>query len=258
MRSRGKQASMSTRLALRLTALFLFASQAAPAQTIHWKAFDWKVTTGPIGGGIVAGTPGNVTIDASGALHLKIQKVRDKWTGGELFTQTSQGFGTYQWVLAGDNFYNMDPQIVLGLFTYGPEQKIGVDGENEIDTEFSNWNGTATPANTRADFTSYPATGHRKGNNEAAYENNFHIDAPLASTTTVRMTWSPSTIVWKIMAGTVPLGSTEHVLQTDTFHGEAASVPQAPCPVAMNFWSFKVAPIRPIEVIIQDFQFVPQ
>lgn len=238
--------------------ILLLALRVAAAQDIHWKSFDWKITSGPIGGGIASGSPDNVSIDAAGSLHLKIQKLEGKWTGAELFTQTNQGFGTYQWVLQGDNFYAMEPQIVLGLFTYGPTKKIGVDGENEIDTEFSNWNGTALPANTRADFTSYPATGYRKGNTVAAHENNFYIAAPSTPTTTVRMTWSPDTILWEIMAGTVPLGTTGRILKTDTFHGTVASVPQTACPVGMNFWSFKVAPTRPIEVIVQDFQFVPR
>jgi hypothetical protein len=241
-----------------LPAILLVALHVAVSQNIHWKSFDWKATSGPIGGGVVSGSPANVTIDAAGALHLRIRNLQGKWTGAELFTQTSLGFGTYQWVLQGNNFYSMEPQIVLGLFTYGPTKKIGVDGENEIDTEFSNWNGTAVPANTRADFTSYPATGYRKGNNVAAHENNFYIAAPSTPTTTVRMTWSRDTILWQVMAGTVPLGTTGPILKTDTFRGTATSVPQAPCPLGINFWSFKVAPTRPIEVVVQDFQFAPQ
>jgi hypothetical protein len=238
--------------------ILLFALQVAVAQDLHWKSFDWKITSGPIGGGVVTGSPANVTMDAAGALHLRIQKLAGKWTGAELFTQTSQGFGTYQWVLQGDNFYTMEFPIVLGLFTYGPTRKIGVDGENEIDTEFSNWDGTAAPANTRADFTSYPATGYRKEKTVAAHENNFYIAAPSTPTTTVRMTWSADTILWEIMAGTVPLGSKGTILKTDTFHGTVTSVPQAACPVGINFWSYKVAPTRPIEVVVQDFQFVPR
>jgi hypothetical protein len=243
-----------------LLAALLLPANSAQAQSVRWKGFTWNVTIGRIGGGVVTGSPANVTIDASGALHLKMQKAGDQWTGGELFTQTSQGFGTYQWVLQGDNFYHMEPPIVLGLFTYGPVKRIGGDGENEIDTEFSNWNGTATPANTRADFTSYPATGQRKGKQspEAAHENNFYIASPSTKTTTVRMTWSPTTIVWTIMAGTVPLGTTQHVLKTDTFSGTVTSVPQTPCPLGMNFWSFKVPPTAPAEVVIQDFQFAAQ
>ena len=222
------------------------------------KGFDWKVTSGPIGGGIVSSSPANVTVDAAGALHLRIQKLEGKWTGGELFTQSSQGFGTYQWILQGDNFYAMEPQIVLGLFTYGPAKQIGVDGENEIDTEFSNWNGTATPANTRADFTSYPATGYQKGNTVASYEDNFYIATPSTRATTVRMTWSADTILWEIMAGAVPLGTSGRILKTDTFRGTVTSVPQTACPVGINFWSYKVAPTRPIEVVVQDFRFVPR
>jgi hypothetical protein len=238
--------------------LSLTLEPAADAQSLRWKGFTWNITNGRIGGGVVTGRPDNVIVDAAGALHLKLRKVADQWTGGELFTQTSQGFGTYQWVLEGDNFYHMEPPVVLGLFTYGPVKKIGGDGENEIDTEFSNWNGTAS--NTRADFTSYPATGQRKGKEspEAAHENNFYIASPSTPTTTVRMTWSPTTIVWTIMGGTVPLGTTEHVLKTDTFSGTITSVPQTPCPVGMNLWSFQVAPTGPAEVVIQDFQFVAQ
>ena len=120
---------MRSYFALTASTLLLLATTLASAQTVKWKGYTWKVATGGIGGGVVTGNVANVRVDASDALHLSIAKIAAKWTGAELFTQSNQGFGTYQWILQGDNFYDMEPQIVLGLFTYGPAGGIGVDGE---------------------------------------------------------------------------------------------------------------------------------
>ena len=223
---------------------------------LTWRGYRWKISTSRAGGGLVKGSLKNVFIDGSGNLHLKMSKTNGVWSGAQLFSQAEFGFGTYQWVLKGSNFYNMDPPIVLGLFTFGPERGIGVDGENEIDIEFSQWDGTAGRIN--ADFTLYPSTGHRKQKTASAWEHNFEVAAPTAATTTVRVNWTPTRVTWTIMAGTVPINRTASVLKTDTYTGEAANIPQVPLPMAMNLWTFRAFPTHPLDITIADFQFVPR
>ncbi|MGH9588582.1 MAG: family 16 glycosylhydrolase [Acidobacteriaceae bacterium] len=229
---------------------------AQPSHILTWRGYRWEISTSRAGGGLVKGSLKNVFVDGSGNLHLKMSKTDGAWSGAQLFSQAEFGFGTYQWILKGRNFYNMDPPIVLGLFSYGPERGIGVDGENEIDTEFSQWNGNAGRIN--ADFTLYPSTGHHKEKTASAWEDNFEVTAPTAATTTVRVNWTPTRVTWTIMAGSVPINRTANVLKTDTYTGEAANIPQVPLPMAMNLWTFKALPTHPWNITIVDFKFVPR
>ncbi len=230
----------------------LCAFSCLQAQTINFAGREWKVTNGGMAG-VARGDPANVTIDAHGYLLVQIVQRDGKWTAAELFTAENLHFGTYQWVLAG-NIYEMDPTMVLGLFTYGPTHHIGEDAENEIDIEFSQWNKTCHGCN--ADFTVYPSTGNRKPNGVSAWEDNFHVSG--GELTTARMEWGPDHIVFTLMNGVVPIGSVADVIKTETYTSSAINIPQVAAPVGINLWCFKATPARNQSVVIRDFQFVPR
>ena len=230
-----------------LTMVTLLA--AGHAQTITWAGRTWKVTSGGMAG-VARGNPANVSIDSNGYLHLQIVKREGKWTSSEVFTTDRFGFGTYQWIVEGD-VYAMDPTTVLGLFPYGPVHKIGADAENEIDIEFSQWNKTCHGCN--ADFTVYPSTGNRKPKGVSAWEDNFHVTG--GNLTTARMEWFPDHIVFTLMKGAHPIGTTEDVIKTEAYSSDATNIPQVAMPVGINLWCFKQTPTENQSVIIRDFQF---
>lgn len=238
------------RLIFALTAFPLIYCFYSPAQTqINWQGHTWKLTSGRMAG-VAPGDPNNVSVDPSGALHLKLVKRDDKWTESELFTVENLGFGTYQWVVEGD-VWNMDPHTVLGLFPYGPTHGIGKDATNEIDIEFSQWNKTCV---CNADFTVYPPVHREHGN--PSYELNFKVDNG-TNLTTARMVWSSANIVFTLMSGDQPIGTTANVLKTETFTSSKENIPQQPIPVGINFWAFKAVPAADQSVVIRSFQYVP-
>lgn len=219
------------------------------AQTVTWAGRSWRVTSGGLAG-VAPGNPKNVAIDEKGYLHLHIAKRGGKWTASELFTVDNLGFGTYQWIVEGD-VYNMDPVTVLGLFPYGPTHHIGVDAENEIDIEFSQWNKTCKACN--ADFTVYPSTGNRKPNGVSAWEDNFHVSGGTLST--ARMEWASDHIVFTLMIGVHPIGNTADIIKTETYSSDSKNIPHAAVPVGINLWCFKKTPARNQSVIIRNFEF---
>ena len=231
-----------------LTLLFSFA---ASAQTqIIWQGHTWNVTNGGMAG-VAPGSPKNVSVDSNGYLHLHITKNNDKWTAAELFTVDNLGFGTYQWVVQGD-VWNMDPVTVLGLFPYGPTNGIGKDGSNEIDIEFSQWDKTCS---CNADFTIYPSVRRPKG--QSSFERNFTVSDG-THLTTARMEWNSSRVVFTLMSGNQPIGTTANVLKTDTYKpSNPADIPQQPLPVGINFWAFTAVPSTNQSAVIQSFQYVP-
>src|SRR5207253_229256 len=97
----------------------LGAPRPVSAAEINWKGYAWNVTDGLMAG-VAAGSAANVSVDASGYLHLKIQKNGDTWTAAEIFTTARLGFGTYQWQIDGP-IDTLDENVVLGLFPYGPQ-----------------------------------------------------------------------------------------------------------------------------------------
>ena len=230
----------------------LAAAIPLAAQTLDWKGHQWRVTTGGMAG-VAQGDRKNVEIDANGYLHLQIVNRAGKWTAAELFTTDKMGFGTYQWVIEGD-IYDMDKSTVLGLFPYGPVDHIGVDAEDEIDIEFSKWNNTCHGCN--ADFTVYPSTGNHKPKGISAWEDNFHVDG--SSLTTARMEWASNRIIFTIMKGSQPIGTTAEVIKTETYSSTPLDIPQVAMPVGINLWCFKETPSKDQAVVIRDFQFVAQ
>lgn len=225
---------------------------AAPSDAFHWKGRAWKITNGGMAG-VAKGNPANLFVDQNGYLHLRIIKRWGTYTASEMFSVEKMGFGTYQWQIEGP-VVSMDKSIVLGLFSYGPQARIGVDGENEIDIEFSQWNNTCHGCN--ADFTFYPTTGNK---GLGPKEDNFKIRLGGETLTTARFEWSSTKIVATIMSGLQPLGTTANVLQTLTFSPSdyAARIPQVPLPLGMNLWCFKTPPGSEQEIIIRDFRYVP-
>ena len=228
-------------------------AQTSSAQTIHWKGHEWRVTSGHMAG-VALGDPGNVEIDHDGNLHLQIVRRGDSWTSAEAFTTEDFGFGTYQWVVEGD-VYGMDKSTVLGLFTYGPVHHIGGDAENEIDIEFSKWNDTCNGCN--ADFTVYPAAGHRKPKNAPSFEDNF-VARGGENLTTARMQWFPDHIVFTVMKGAQPIGTMADVMKSEIYWSDDAGIPQRASPVGINSWCFETTPSAGQSVVIRDFAFVAQ
>jgi hypothetical protein len=248
IQSNGGQMSLLIRIMLCSALLLSFPH--VHAQTITWAGHTWKITDGGMAG-VARGTPENVMIDTNGYLHLQIVNHDGKWTAAEVFTTENFGFGTYQWVVEG-NVYNMEPTTVLGLFTYGPTHHTGVDAENEIDIEFSQWNKTCHGCN--ADFTVYPSTGNRKPKGVSAWEDNFFVTGD--HLTTARMEWSSDHIVFTLMKGVHAIGTGGDVIKTETYSSTTTDIPQAASPVGINLWCFKQTPGKDQSVVIRDFKFV--
>ncbi len=173
------------------------AGSTTTADPSDWKGHKWKLTNGGMAG-VAKGNPANIFVDQNGYLHLRIVNRGGTYTASEMFSTEKMGFGTYQWQIEGA-LLNMDKSTVLGLFSYGPTGGIGVDAENEIDIEFSQWNNTCNGCN--ADFTFYPATGNKS---LGPMEDNFKIGMGGSTLTTARFEWSSTRIVGTIMRGLQP------------------------------------------------------
>ncbi len=234
----------------------------------NWMGYTWDFQNGePAGGGTLIAYKRNMVVDSNGYLHVHVRKQGNTYTDAEMYTRNLFNFGTFQWVLQGTNYYKMDPPLVLGLFTYGPNAGVGVDGENEIDIEFSNWAGTGVP-NQVADFTVYPSTGNGT-DGQIDHEVDFYVPTPDSNTTTARFVWSSTSVEFYLMKGTVPVNQpVSHVFHHWTYYGTnivhgvkttdpAKWIPQQPCPVDINLWNFDGKPRHTWDIVVQEFDYLP-
>ncbi len=225
---------------------------ASPAQAaLQWKGLDWEVTNGGMAG-VAKGSAANVSIDASGYLHLNIKKNGDTWTASEVFTTQKLGFGTYQWQIEGpvDTF---DKQIVLGLFPYGPAANIGVSGTNEIDIEWARW-GYADGTN--VGFTNYPNSGSVVGNKS------YKATLGGSKSSTARFTWTSEYIESSVYEGHRALTSEQGLLAKWKYEPQnpSTNIPQQAMPLGINLWCFGTPPSdgKNQEIVIRDFQFIKE
>ena len=122
----------------------LLGERTTWAASLTWKGHDWNVTSGAMAG-VAQGSPSNVSVDASGYLHLKITKTGSTWTAAELFTTDRLGFGTYQWQIDGP-IDHLDQNVVARASSRTARRRASVaDGTNEIDIEYSLWGQPARP-----------------------------------------------------------------------------------------------------------------
>jgi hypothetical protein len=246
------QVSPLLKVALGLAAAGCMLSvQVRASAALQWAGRSWNITSGGMAG-VCAGDPANVSVDANGYLHLKITKNGNSWSAAELFTTDKLGFGTYQWQTDGptDRF---DPNVVLGLYPYGPAGGVGQDGTNEIDIEYSRW-GQANGVN--GDWTDYPSSGTTIG--ELSYS--FSLNGGTLSTS--RFIWSTSQIESFLINGIQPVGSVTDLIKSWTYAptNSKTNIPQQAMPLGMNLWCFEKTPSDglPVEVVIRDFKFVPE
>jgi len=234
----------------------------------NWMGYKWDFQNGePAGGGTLIAYKSNMVVDSNGYLNVNVREKDGTYTDAEMYTRNLFNFGTFQWILQGTNYYKMDPPLVLGLFTYGPNAGVGVDGENEIDIEFSNWDGTGVP-NQVSDFTVYPSTGNGT-DGQIDHEVDFYVPTPDTNTTTARLVWSSTSVEFDLMAGTVPVNQpVTHVMRHWTYDGTNNAdgvkttdplkwIPQAPCPVDINLWNFDGLPTHTWDIIVQEFDYLP-
>jgi hypothetical protein len=222
--------------------------------SFSWSGVTWNIDTdgSGIGSGQVKSLGSNITVDSNCYLHETINGS----TGTEMFSSNTMGFGTYQWVLQGTNYYSMDPAIVVGLFPYGPANNppAGVDGQNEIDIEFSKWGSTLANA-PNIDFTVYPPPPGKK-HSRPSTDQSYYVVAPSSSTTTVRFVWHSTSVSWYVMTGTVPISSSPtNVIQSYVYNGSTTTIPQGSFVLGMNLWGYRTAPTTGTTVIFQSFGY---
>jgi len=239
-------------------------------QKFSFSGIDWYKKEKTDGGKLLALGPGPNYFDsknvilASDGLHLKINNTGSQWTSAELVSSRCFKYGTFVFqvnpkLTNGATIDKLDPNIVLGLFTY-PEPRQGdvgeLDGLHEIDVELANFE--------------KDSKGNFYNLNYTVYPNSF--SQPL-KTKPLKFTLADQTspvsfqIIWTSINVSFSASQNNKLLSQWSCSTTETKNPDAKCnvstrsqPVRMNFWlRGGAAPInkQAAEIVIRNFNYTP-
>jgi hypothetical protein len=208
---------------------------------VTWSGQVWSIKTSrsAVGPGPNVFDKANVAVDASGALHLRIQRdAAGAWTSAEIIGPQSYGYGTYRFTLVS-RVDALDPNAVLGLFTWSDRAPYA---HREVDIEFARWGDAADVTNAQYVVQPYTSTNHLA-----------RFTQPAAATSSHEFTWRAGSITWR------STDATGAPIATYAYAGSDVPKPGDER-VRLNLWLFGgAAPVggAPVEVVVSSFVFVP-
>jgi hypothetical protein len=230
-------------------AAVVYATRVSPsARQVNFAGYGWwvKTSTGPVGPGpnYFSDSTNNVWVDPQGALHMKIIHTNSVWDCAEIISDRTLGYGQYRFTVNAP-VNNLDPNVVLGLFTYCNDN---VYNYREIDVELSRWGNAAAPND--AQFVVQPGGVNRK----------IRFSVPEGVTnSTYSFIWQTNRVDFQSLNGDfTPTPDATNVIQTWTC---TLTVPPAGGETArVNLWLYQGTPPvnnQDAEVVISNFEFVP-
>jgi hypothetical protein len=219
---------------------------------VRWLSFSgylWRLksSTGPVGPGpnYFSDSTNNVWLDAQGKLHLRLTNRSNHWQCAELVSARTFGYGSYR-VELDSRVDNLDPNVVLGLFTWSDDLAYDY---REIDIECSRWGNASDPNNAQYVVQPSDAAGHLA---------RFAVPTGLTNSTLL-FTWETNRVAYQSQRGrysTTPAPA--NVISNWTYTLTPPKTGDEN--MRFNLWlNSGNAPKdkKEVEVIIKSFEFVP-
>ena len=242
-------AELPTNLYSQAVASAIVTRPSPGVRFLTFSGYDWWVKTSstPVGPGpnYFSDSTNNVWLDALGQLHLRITNRSNSWQCAELVTARTFGFGSYRFELAS-RVDNLDPNIVLGLFTWSDDPSYS---DREIDVELSRWGNASDTNNAQFVVQPYSISGHL-----------IRFAVPTGQTnSTQSFKWETNQVTFQSLRGSYTSSPpTTNIISAWT---NSLGTPQTGDEnIRINFWlSNGNAPTdnSEAEVIIKNFEFVP-
>lgn len=224
------------------------ANTSADVRTLQFSGYEWKVKSsndrvGP-GPNYFSDSKTNVQVDAQGRLHLRITHHDGRWHCAEVISTRSFGYGTYRFYV-DTNFDNMDPKVILGLFTWSDAPEYS---HREIDVEVSRW---GNKDNKSGQFVVQPYTSPMN-------IVRFQIP-PRLTASTHSFVWKPDSVFCRSLKGINGARPARTSIVAE--HTFTQGIPQAGGENArINLWLMAGQPPtdgKETEIIVSKFEFVP-
>jgi len=234
-----RAAVLSLAVAIVATSVAFAAGKPGYPTRVIWSGASWQVktSTSAVGPGPNVFLAANVSVDASGFLHLRISQAAGKWTCAEVIGPTSFGYGTYSFIVRS-SLAGFDPNVVLGMFTWSDRARYA---HREIDIEVANWGNPADPTNAQFVVQPWDTANHLR-----------RFTEPAAVRTLQQFTWRAGQVTWVVRDLDANAEVVRHV-----YTGADVPIPGDER-VRLNLWLFSgSAPAGPAEVVVESFAFTP-
>jgi hypothetical protein len=212
-----------------------------PSKMLQFSGYEWRVRNAPSNrGGHNLYDSGNAWVDASGALHLRITKVDDKWTCAEVSLNRSMGYGTYSFTVRDTSQLELPAAFAMFTFDYaGADQNY-----REVNIEISRW---GDPASHNAQYVIQP---YYVPTNVARFT------AP-AGVLTHSFRWEPGRVSFKTVRGAGVDGRARAVAEEVFTSGIPSPGIEATRMALYIFVSSKLPLQNGAEVVIEKFEYLP-
>jgi hypothetical protein len=213
----------------------------APRRTLQFAGYEWTVRAAPSDrGGPNKFDPANASLDADGALHLRIAGAPGRWTCTELTLTRSFGYGLYTFTV--DDISKLDPAARFVIFTwdgpaieqYGREMAITIGRHGERPED-----------NGRYVIEPIDLPGNRS---------NFFAPAGVL---THQMRWEPGRATFRTLRGASAASTARPIAEHAFTSGVPASGNET---IRFSLYVFQSNPTpmqKPAEVVVRRFTFEP-
>lgn len=213
----------------------------SPAALLQFSGYEWEVRQRSSDrGGRNMYSAANASVDADGALHLKLARRDDDWTSAEVWLTRPLGYGTYVFIVR--DMSAVDPAAMLALFTFDEQGRAEQFREMNVELrhggEGDAWDGQ---------FVLQP--NYLPGN--------LHRFSSPRGRVSHLMRWEPGVVAFKSMRGSF-LERPGAVFASHTFN---VGVPTPGDErVHLAFYYYRKAPRPPhadTEIVLERFQYLP-
>jgi len=216
---------------------------------LEFSGYDWwlKTSSDQVGPGpnYFSDSTNNVWLDGQGQLQLRITHRANQWQCAEAVTARTFGYGSYRFEL-GSTVNDLDPNVVLGLFTWSDDPAYA---HREIDIECSRWSNVSDLNNAQYVVQPWDTAGHLA-----------RLNVPAGSTNSTHVfTWETNRVSFQSQGGAFD-SSPSLPNQITNWTYALAVPPTGDENVRLNLWLYNgAAPVSTIEVefVLRSFQFVP-
>jgi len=206
---------------------------------------DYRIGAGP---NRFTDNPNDVWVDPNGYLHLSVVNKDPNWYCSEVIANANLGYGTYVFTVK-NRVDILDPNLVLGLFTYDVPDSLG--NSREIDVELSRW---GQIDNDNAQFVVQPWDDP---GNMRRFDINYSADTAI---TTHVFKWKKNRIDFQSYYGNyMEKPPKEYIIQSWSYKGDDVPAAGEENP-RINFYLVSgAAPAngQNAEVVIKRFRYIP-
>lgn len=145
---------------------------------LSWCGINWRV---------VSQVENNTWVDDQGRLHMRLQKIGDKWYCTTLESPYKVKYGKFIWNISSPSL-NLERNTSIGMFTYA-------DDNHEIDIEINQWPGRNEHlwfTNQPGSIEDYPTNTYYSVYSDSPYLNSTNI--------TYIIDWEPTYINYSVIS----------------------------------------------------------